>query len=331
MVRIQQITDTRRKGILFYISHLADHLTKIDNASNTVDISNWTEINFAKKHDLSNFHFSNSTRRILLTLPLFCSRVKIITVHDVIPRTKNVPLPLTKLVYRYLNLFSDAFIVHSEHAKALLLLTAPFVPDGSIYVIPHGCSILEEYDINILRSKYGFSKDEIIFTMIGALKKAKGQVDVIKTFSKLSLENSKLVIIGKAVDNISKAELQNLNDENIVYLGFLEDEVMMDYIKLSNALISYRLESVGDSSGPVAIAVGAGKPIICSSVGALPEIVNDAGMVAKDLNELKECIVTFCNNEQVRAELTSNAEINREKYSWENISMKQLQLYSQLL
>lgn len=330
MIKIQHVTDKKSPGILLYIYSLIHNIEKYAKVG-MIEINDWKEISSLKRYDISHFHFSNSTRRILITLPLFKSKIKVVTIHDVIPRNKNVPVWVTKLIYRYLNSFSDEFIVHSEFAKKLLLQVAPFIPVRKVSVIYHGCTIFDKYDIAELKTLYGFSQDSIILSMIGFIKESKGQLEVISIFKDLNLNNVKLVIIGKPLDKKSESALLNLNSENIIYLGYLDDEKLIDYVKLSNALISYRLGSVGESSGPMLISIGAGKPIICSNVGSFPEIVINNGIIVGSLNDLKKAITDFCNNGEIREVLTDSAKFERYKYSWANISIQSFDLYNKLL
>ena len=330
MMKIQHITDKNSRGILFYITHLVQKLEGIDNGR-IVELRNWMEINFFKKYDVSHFHVANSTRFVLVTLPIFRSKVKVITIHDVIPRTKKIPIWFTRVIYRYLDLFLDEFIVHSEFAKGLLLQVAPFISIERISVIPIGCTIFERYDIKKLRREYGFSDDDIILLMAGFVKKAKGQLEVIKIFRDLNLRNAKLLVVGKAVDKESQIELRNLSDKSIIYVGFVDDRKFIHYIELSDILINYRLNSVGESSYPTAMAIGAGKPVICSNIGSFPEIVKNAGLIVESTQDIKEAIIKFCSDEKIRKKITKLAECERDKYSWANIAMKHLNLYKRLL
>ncbi len=326
-MKIKLIINERSKGILYYLENLKKELDNSDEIS--VSIENYSKVSFATC-DIIHFHFSNSTRNVLFAVPFFRSKVKVCTVHDVIPRTKKIPLLLTKFIYKYLNLFIDSFIVHSEFAKKILLEVAPIIPQNKVSVIPHGCTVLDDYNVCKLREKYGFSETDVILLMAGFIKKIKGQLEVIKIFRELNLNNVKLIIVGKLADKESEIELQNLHDENIHYFGFVGNEKLLDFIKLSDVLINYRLESVGESSGPMLIAIGAGKPIICSNVGSFPEVIKDAGLVVGSKEYLKENIFKFCTDNNLRERLQGNVKRLRENYSWTNIARRHIILYEKL-
>lgn len=327
-MKIQQITEKKSIGILYYITCLNQEL-QIN--FNYVSLKNWADINLFEKYDISHYHLSNSTRGIILTFLLFKSKIKIVTIHDIIPRTNAIPLWFTKSIYRYLNLFADQFIVHSEFAKKLLFEIAPYIPQNKVSVIAHGCTVLNEYNTGELREKYGFLKSDIILLIVGFIKKNKGQLEVINVFRKINLKNVKLIIIGRTIDKESEIEFQNITDENIFYLGFVDNETLLDYIKLSDALINFRLESVGESSGPILIAMGSGKPIICSKVGSFPEIIKDAGIVVESQQKLEETIIKFSTDNETRKRLKENAERIREDYSWKNSAKKHMDIYKRLV
>jgi glycosyltransferase involved in cell wall biosynthesis len=319
------------KKALWYKPYFSDLLKELTSNSNIVKLKNWTKINLYKKYDISHFHLSNSTRSVLLTVPFFKSKRKILTIHDIIPRTRIIPTFCIRIMYRYLNFLTDKLIVHSEFAKEMLLKTAPSLSDGKIIVIPHGCKIQDKYKIEYLRKKYSIPQKNIILLMAGVIKKSKGQLEVIDAFKELNLKNINLLITGKTADKESEIKLDNLRKKNIRYLGFLKDEEFYDYIQLSDAFISYRLDSVGESSGPVLLAIGAGKPVIYSNMGSFPEVVQNGGLECSSKKELKENIIKFCKDESIRKKLEENIRQIRKEYSWETVAKKHMELYEQLI
>ncbi|AKB38788.1 Glycosyltransferase [Methanosarcina siciliae C2J] len=325
-MKIQHVTNKDSIGILSCVENLTRQL---NDSGVDVDIKNWKNINYFTKYDISHFHVSNSTRAILLTLPFFRSRFKVITVHDIIPRNKKIPIFAIKLMYIYMNVFANHFIVHSKFAKKLLLETAPFIHSNKIVVIPLGCNIVNHINTNALRYKYGYSMDSTIFSMVGYIKKSKGQIDVIEAFEKINHSSIKLLVIGKILDEESKNKIENLNCDTVEYLGFLDDQKLFDYMELSDCLISYRFESVGESSGPMLIAIGMAKPILCSNCGSFPEIVENSGIVVNNLFDLKEAI-TKLSDRNVRSKIIEFAKTHRDKYSWKSVSLEHMNLYDKM-
>ena len=320
---IHHITDKKSRGILSYLEQLLEALSENNNS---IEIKNWNNILF-KKCDIAHFHYSNSTSKILIFLPFFNATSRIVTVHDVIPR-RYMPSFFVQCVYKYLNFFVDDILVHSNFAKELLLEKATFIPKEKVLVIPHGCQVTTTINKEKLRNKYDLNKEHIIFIMAGYIKKRKGQIDVIKIFRELTFENIMLLIVGKPLDQDSKNELKRLPNHTIKYLGYVNDNEFLEYIQLSNALINYRLESVGESSGPVQRAIGAGIPILYSNVGSFPETIRNGGMKCNSLEELKKNIIKYCTDKENRDQLEDNIIEIRDEYTWNKVAKQHLLLYT---
>lgn len=330
-MNICYITDKKSPGVLLYIEFLCQEIERL-NPNVKIDIKDFACISM-KKYDIAHFHISNSTRKVLATLPIFQAKFKLATIHDILPRSKKIPKKVVKINYLYLNRFIDIFIVHSLFAKKLLLNVNPFIQPNKVKIIYHGSPIIEKYDVQSLRRMYGFPEDEQLLLLAGFIKRSKGIIDVIDTFNELNLDKAKLLIVGKIQDNELERILNKylMNNSNIKYCGYVENSIFLDYIKMSDILINYRLNSVGESSGPMAIAIGAGKPVICSNIGSFPEIAEKIGIIVNSREELKAAIFRMCSDFVLRRKLSIRSRRLGYKLSWRNIAKKHLELYSNLM
>ncbi len=330
MSNIQHVTDYASKGILLFINKLIQNLNQYDRKS-TVELNNWNDVDLFKRSTISHFHFSNSTRRTLISIPFFRARKKVVTLHDIKPRCKWVPKTFIKIIYLYLNIFADRFIVHSAYAKAMFMDIASFIPSEKISIIPLGCEIWDDNNnSHNLRTHYGLNDADLIFSMVGSIKDP-GQLEAIRIFSELDLPNAKLIIIGGTSNKKHRKFIEDHLRNNMMYLGFVDDNILLDHIKLSDFLISYRLESVGESSGPMLQAIGSGTPIICSNVGSFPEVVGEAGIIVRNANELRNTLKELHNSPSIKREIAECVNIQRLKYNWKNIAKSHHLLYNSLL
>ena len=117
---------------------------------------------------------------------------------------------------------------------------------------------------------------------------------------------------------------ENLN-ENINVVGFQKNPYQ--YLKQAKILL---MPSVWEGFGLAAIeALALGIPVLCSSVGGLPNIVDDAcGKICKEKKEYSDMIIQLLNDECLY-EMESQGAFNRAKCfdNLSNYSTKMLNLY----
>jgi len=172
-----------------------------------------------------------------------------------------------------------------------------------------------ELDLEI-RTKYGFSKEDIVFFFLGRLDRDKNAETTVRAMPKTD-KNVKLLIVGKGTEsefllNLSK----KLRVENkIVWIPYVTDAEML---KLYSAVNAFCIMSPYEGQSIVTLqAVAAGLPVIAADAGALPELVIDGlnGYLVKtyDYKSLSEKI-----------NLLASSEKNREKFGIESrkISLK---------
>lgn len=97
----------------------------------------------------------------------------------------------------------------------------------------------------------------------------------------------------------------------------------------------YVMTSVYEPFGlVVAEAMAAGKPVIVTNVGGMPEIVGDAGLTvdARDVDALAEAMLKLLKDEELRRKLGEKARERIEKsFSAESVGERLVQIYGSLL
>jgi glycosyltransferase involved in cell wall biosynthesis len=276
-------------------------------------------------HEVVNFHLLNSSRLELLLLPFIKANKKIVTIHDVLPRTKLLKKNVYTLFYKLINRFSHKIVVHSDYAKKLLISIAPFIDESKIVVIPLGCDPYIPYSKSDLRRKYNIDKSLTVFIVAGYIKREKGFNIVIDAFRKLRTDKALLLVVGKIVDH--KINGKALENKNIIYKGFVSNKQFEDYLKLSDVYISYRCKSVGESSGPTLMSIGFGKAVIHNNMGFLNETINNFGIIVKNKTDLGKSIHRLVNNQHEQMKLEKKSRLLSVKYSWTNVALKYLSVY----
>jgi glycosyltransferase involved in cell wall biosynthesis len=228
---------------------------------------------------------------------------------------------------------SDVKLVRSLRDQDLLYnkygVNAMYIPDGvSRWFVSH------EFSGEKFREYYKLNNDYLIY--IGRLHPLKG-IDILIKALYLILRNSSLnldlVIIGPgdAGPYINLAKRLGV-DRNILFLGFVDEEVKIGAIDGSLAVI---VPSISDyvEVYPMVIseAWARNKPIIATKVGGVPyrvkHMFNGLLVPPKDPKALAEAITLLANDKELGIKL--GAEGRKSVMTWDEIAFRMLEIYKE--
>ncbi len=193
-----------------------------------------------------------------------------------------------------------------KHAKGFLALSnkvereiAPMSKGRKVYrsELPnYGWYTLEDdFDKGTAKEALGFKADDIVFLFFGYVRKYKGLDILIDAFSILSHENPKykLLIAGEFYDSPESYEQQiqklEISDKVKIVNQYIPNEKVAQFFTLSEVVIlPYRNAT---QSGILSIASAYNKPVIITSVGGLPEFVDDGQTGILVVTPSKEAVV----------------------------------------
>ena len=218
-------------------------------------------------------------RRRGLTLTQICHEFEFRESHDG---------PLSSLIVRgYADIYKNfsAMFFHAKENREKFLSLFPFVQRERATIIPHGNSgwllkhFPQTYDEDVvLRQRYGLRPGQPVVLFFGLLAPSKGIDDLIEAFAVVRQAcDAKLLIAGYPTKHINMDELK----EKIAALK-LSEHVVLDtrYIPLEEvgALMSLATVAVypyrsSTQSGALQVAYTFGCPVIATTVGGLPEVV----------------------------------------------------------
>jgi len=226
---------------------------------------------------------------------------------------------------------SDVKLVRSLRDQDLLYnkygVNAMYIPDGvSRWFVSH------EFSGEKFREYYKLNNDYVVY--IGRLHPLKGIDILIKALYHILRNNSlnlDLVIIGPgdAGPYINLAKRLGV-DRNILFLGFVDEEVKIGAIDGSLAVI---VPSINDyvEVYPMVIseAWARSKPIIATKVGGVPyrvkHMFNGLLVPPKDPKALAEAITLLANDKELGKKL--GAEGRKSVTTWDEVSFKMTELY----
>lgn len=209
------------------------------------------------------------------------------------------------------------------------------VPAEKITVIPNGVD-LEEFKPNPekrkeIRNKYAIEENDIVLMFSGYEFRRKGLEYIIKALPELD-KNLILFAVGKS----NPKSFQNLASElgvsdNIIFTGFVPE--IKDYYAASDIFV---FPTAYEPFGLVITeAMASGLPVITSKIAGAAELINDGydGVQLNEpnnVNEIAEKINLLVDDESFRRQMSRNARKTAEKYSWDKVAKKTLEIYEEV-
>ena len=240
--------------------------------------------------------------------------------------------------------FSAIFFLSNE-VRNNFLKAFPSTQAGRTHVIPHGNSgwllnLSAVSDVS-LRKRYGLMYNERVVLFFGLLSPSKGLDDLLDAFVMVrELSDSKLIVAGYPTKRVNINGLM----EKVNELG-IADRVIFDlrYIPLDEIRPLMNIASVvvypyrsGTQSGALQTAYTFGRPVIVTSVGGLPEVVEDgkSGFVvpSRSPHDLAEKIIALINNPEKAEEMGKYAlYLSETRFSWQPIATSIARVYEHLV
>ena len=121
----------------------------------------------------------------------------------------------------------------------------------------------------------------------------------------------------------------------VEFVGHLSGERLAEHVRSLDVLAvpSLPRPSWVEQFGRVAIeALASGVPVVASDSGALPEVLQDAGLLVPpgDVEALRDALVRVGTNPAVRDELVVAGLVRAEAYTWANVGAQYLRLYREV-
>jgi len=104
--------------------------------------------------------------------------------------------------------------------------------------------------------------------------------------------------------------------ERVYFTGHIPDEAVNQLY--SNALLFVYLSVYEGFGLPPLEAMSAGIPVLSSNITAIPEVIEDAGMLIDpySLSECEKALIRLINNDDLRRRLSVKALSQAKKFDW---------------
>lgn len=253
-------------------------------------------------------------------IPLFYFGKLVVTIHDVF----HLVMPqfvegihkrtYAKFMFKMVEVKANKIIAVSRFT-ANELKKQVGIPLERISVIYNG---IDEEWFNVKRGTKIHDKPFILY--VGNVKPHKNLVTLIKAFLKVKDKvDYDLIIVGKKEgfitgDNEVK-KFVDKEDKRIIFTGFVDNSLLKQYYKQASIFV---FPSLYEGFGlPPLEALAAGCPrVICSNAAALPEVCGDMVEYFEPLD------VKSLADKILYSATPIKAEIEKNKYNWENAAFK---------
>lgn len=182
-------------------------------------------------------------------------------------------------------------------------------------------------------SQYG--KPIILF--VSSLHPRKGIKYLIVAMSYVVKEmpEAKLIIIGQGHQ---EAYLKNLAkklnvNKNIIFEGFVPDTLLPKFYAMADVYVYPVILDTGWPLTPLE-AMASGTPVIGTNVGAMKDLIKDAGILCEPKNsrQIADALIRLLSDKDTRNKMGKRGvEIIKEKFTWNVITKKYIEIYEEEL
>ena len=272
------------------------------------------------------------------------------TIHDL--AFLDAPGDLTPSAFRYYRQTlariraADRIIVPSEATARRLRSVVPETSER-IRVIYHGVrqrwgsttSYAWERSSRILLPRLGAQiKERPLLLAVGTIEPRKRYDLLLEAFLLLQQAGVEpaplLVIVGQEGWQCTSTVQQfrvGEREKVLCWLSDIDDEDLHALYSVASALVVASRDE--GFCLPAVEAMAHGVPVVAFAVGALPEIVGDAGLLVREerVASLAGALVRLLSDADLRAELAYRARLRAQRFTWEESCRQTLAVYQEVL
>jgi glycosyltransferase involved in cell wall biosynthesis len=248
-------------------------------------------------------HYQGAHLWFDLALPLFRRYPLIFTIHDFRPHPGD---QLSRKTPFWVEMFArrraDELIVHTQHVRGLVVREL-HVDVERISVIPH-------IQIGEKPSSSAHHEEERLILFFGRIWEYKGLEYLIQAEPLITarLPDVRILIAGQGEDFSRYTRMMVHPDRFIIHNEYISEERAAEYFRRASVVVLPYIEA--SQSGVIPMAYSAGKPVVATTVGGLPEMVDDGStgylVSPRDAVQLAEALTRLLLDKPLRRQMGAN-------------------------
>jgi glycosyltransferase involved in cell wall biosynthesis len=272
---------------------------------------------------------------VVLTLARLRGKRIVVTVHNADPHEGG---HLQQMSNRFVLPLAHRLIAHCSPNRQTLV--ARGAREGRVDVVPMGIGRLAggRCSREDARGALGLAVGAPLVLFFGNIRPYKGVEDLIAAFREVHAElpQAQLAIVGQpwrgtasVLDAIDRAGIGAVAVARLDYVGRRDLQLFLD----AADVVVFPYRRFDAQSAAAAEAIGAGRAIIVTDVGGLPDLVRDRRAVVPpgNVGALARVIVEVLEDEAWRRQLEADAALVRAGLSWDAIASATVQVYERAM
>jgi glycosyltransferase involved in cell wall biosynthesis len=250
--------------------------------------------------------------------------------HTVLPN----PNEELKMKVKEMGSIASSIIVMTSNA-ARILENDYDIPTYKITVIPHGTHLVKPLDRNRLKQQYDLTNRKVLstFGLLGSSKNIETTLQALPSVIE-KYPDILFLILGKTHPTIVKQDgekyrkmlevkVSQLNiHKHVRFVNeYLPLHSLLEYLRLSDIYLFTSNDSNQAVSGTFSYAVSSGCPVISTPIPHAKEVLSNKNGIIIDFEDdlqLSKAIIHLLDNEELRAEISSNSFHKMASTAWQN-------------
>jgi glycosyltransferase involved in cell wall biosynthesis len=270
-------------------------------------------------------HYQGAHLWFDLALPFLRRYPLVFTVHDFQPHPGDRLSQKTPLwVEMFARRRADELIVHSQFLRDLVVRNLRGTAE-KISVIPH-IQIGEDLP------PYTSEEEDHLILFFGRIWEYKGLEFLIRAEPLITarVPDARILIAGQGEDFSRYTRMMVHPDRFIVRNEFISEDLAADYFQRASVVVLPYIEA--SQSGVIPLAYSAAKPVVATTVGGLPEIVEDGRtgylVAPRDAAQLADAVTRLLLDPSLRRQMGKNGKSKLQaECSSEVIARKTMEVY----
>jgi glycosyltransferase involved in cell wall biosynthesis len=287
-------------GIERYVRHLADAL----------DARGVEYLPSDRPQTANHWHLANSSRGAIVQAPRQ-RRPYVVTVHDIEPRTRLLLPAYRRFVYPMVVAHAARVVVHSAFAADLLRRHID-LPPSRVEVVPHAAPVPRVRDRAAARELLAWPAAIPTAVLPGAARSVKLVREAIDAAAGAEW---RLVLVGEPRD---RELLRHARESGVTVLQSPSDSTYEAAIAAADVVLVLRRGTVGETNGPLLDALGAGRAVLATPTGSIPEVAGDAAFYCDPTTESIRDGLRRLLDEPLRGELEQVSRTRGAALDWQS-------------